>query len=126
VTDPELERLRRQAEARLADGTYPAGIDDHLFAETDRRMRAAATQTTELRAALARLRDLGPFEVPRHRGRSRVKNVYDNAVHRVLGYAFADIVRQLERYRAELDRVLEALVESEDRQRRAPGGGDRE
>ena len=111
MTEPTLESLRVRAEARRADGTYPPGIDDALRDDVARRLNAAAVHSTALRSAVARLRELGHFELPRYRGSSPAKRAYDRLVSRVIGHALADVVRQLEAYRTELDRVLDAVVE---------------
>lgn len=110
VGDDEPDLIEAAA-ARRADGTYPPGADEALEAEARRRLDAARTHTTALRAAVERVRELGPFEVPRYRGRNPGKAVYDRLVHRAVGHALADLVRQLEAYRSALDRVLDEVVE---------------
>lgn len=112
-TDPEelAEELARRAADRRRDGTYPPGIDEALAADVAARIREASTHTTALRAAVAQVRALGPFEVPRYRGTSRVRSVYDRMIRAAVGYALADLVRQLEAYRTALDRVLDAVVD---------------
>lgn len=112
-TDPEelAEELAHRAADRRRDGTYPAGIDDTLAVDVDSRIRAASTHTTALRAAVAQVRALDPFEVPRYRGTGHIRSAYDRMIRAAVGYALADLVRQLESYRAALDRVLDAVVD---------------
>lgn len=112
-TDPETVagEVAGRALDRQRDGTYPPGIDDALTADVDARIREASTHTTALRAAVAQVRALGPFEIPRYRGTSRVRSAYDRMIRAAVGYALADLVRQLESYRTAIDRVLDAVVD---------------
>lgn len=109
--EPLVASLEGRAEARRRDGTYPPDIDASLQADVDRRIRDASTHTSALRAAVAQLHDLGGFELPSYRGSNKVKALYATVVDKLLGFALADIVRQLERHRVALDRVLEVVVE---------------
>lgn len=111
MTESPLEALQASAQERRADGTYPPGIDEALRHDVQRRFRDASTHTSALRAAVARLRELGAFELPRYRGSSPAKARYDRLLHKVVGYALADLVRQLEAYRSAVDRVLDAVIE---------------
>lgn len=114
---PDVAALEAQAATRRHDGTYPPGIDDHLTAEFAHRRAAAATQTTALRAAIDGVRAIGPYQQPVYRGQRRIKAVYDRLVDKVIGHAFADLVRQLEAHRVALDRLLDVLDDTSD-----PGG----
>lgn len=97
-------------------GPYPPGIDASLRGDFDQRLRAAAIQTTELRAALARARAAGHFEERSRRHDGRLKAAYARAVEAVVGFALRDVLRQLNEHRAALDEVLDLLVEQvEDR-----------
>lgn len=113
MSDPDESlagSLEAKAARRRGDGTYPDGIDAALEAEVADRLRSASTQTTALRASVARLHDLDGFEVPAYRGSNPVKAVYAKVVGKAVEHALADLVRQLEAHRDAVERVLDALV----------------
>lgn len=103
--------LAARAAAHRADGTFPAGVDDALRDDFDRELRAAAVQTTELRAALDLFRAASRFELRSYRGSSRGKAAYARVVERIVGFALRDILWQLDRHQVALDRLLTALVD---------------
>ncbi len=102
--------IEARAAARRRDGTYPSGVDDTLRDDVASRISAVSTHTTALRAAVAQVRALGSFEIPRYHGDSRIRSLYDRMVRTAVGYALADLVRQLEAHRAGVDRVLDEVV----------------
>lgn len=106
-----LEELEARAAARRVDGTYPPDLDATLRADVDQRLQNASTHTTALRAAVAQLRALGPFEVRPYRGTNRAKALYATVVQKAFGHAVADLVRQLEAYRIGMERVLDAVID---------------
>ncbi len=109
--DALVVQLADTAEERRAAGVYPPGIDDELRAEFSRRLRAAATQTTELRAAQQHAHAAGMFELRPYTGESRIKTALSKAVEKAVGYALIDIIGQLNSYRAGLDRLFDTLID---------------
>ncbi len=109
--DALVAQLAQSAEERRAAGVYPPGIDEELRQEFNRRLRAAATQTTELRAAQQHAHAAGMFELRPYTGESRIKSALSKAVEKAVGYALIDIIGQLNSYRAGLDRLFDALID---------------
>ncbi len=109
--DALVAQLEAQAQERRDAGVYPPGIEDELRDEFARRLRAAATQTTELRAAQQHAHAAGMFELRPYTGDNRVKIALSKAVEKAVGYALIDIIGQLNSYRAGLDRLFDALID---------------
>lgn len=117
MTDPgEVSaELERRVAQRRRDGTYPDGADEALERDVDHRLRAAARQTSELRAAVERLREAGPYHLRSRADDRGLKALYAATVERLVGHALRDIIRQLDEHEAALLRVLDVVTEQLER-----------